>query len=114
MKLLINDTEVQVRWQDNASVKALADMAGEKPVTVPMSMYGGFEQVGPLGRNLPRSDAYTETESGDIVLYEGNQIVLFYGRNAWEYTRLGHVIDRDPAGMRSLLSRGNVTVTIKK
>ena len=108
MKLFINDTAVPVTWEDNASVEALRQLL---PLTVRMSMYGGFEQVGPIGQSLPRSDRQTETAPGDIVLYSGNQIVIFYGENAWSYTRLGHV-DLSPKEMADLLSRGNVTLKI--
>ncbi len=62
-----------------------------------MSMYGGFEQVGEIGTSLPRNDVQTTTSAGDIVLYSGNQIVIFYGNNSWAYTRLGHITDHDDA-----------------
>ena len=112
MKMTIGDTEVNVAWENNDSVRALMDLCREKPLTVEMSMYGGFEQVGSLGRRLPSNDTYTTTASGDIVLYSSNQIVVFYGSNSWEYTRLGRITDRDQAGMRDLLSGGDVTITI--
>lgn len=112
MKMTIGDTEVNVSWENNDSVRALMDLCREKPLAVEMSMYGGFEQVGSLGRRLPSNDTYTTTSSGDIVLYSSNQIVVFYGSNSWEYTRLGHITDQDQAGMRDLLSGGDVTITI--
>ena len=112
MKMTIGDTEVNVSWENNDSVRALMDLCREKPLAVEMSMYGGFEQVGSLGRRLPSNDTYTTTASGDIVLYSSNQIVVFYGSNSWEYTRLGRITDRDQAGMRDLLSGGDVTITI--
>ena len=76
-----------------------------------MSMYGGFEQVGSMGQSLPRNDVQTTTHYGDIVLYSGNQIVIFYGSNTWSYTRLGHV-DLTQEEMTELLGGGDVTVTI--
>ena len=109
MKLTIGGTQVPVTWEDNASVAALKEML---PITVRMSMYGGFEQVGSLGKSLPRSDVQTKTGPGDIVLYSGNSIVIFYGSNSWSYTRLGHV-DLDAARMTELLSNGDVTITIE-
>lgn len=112
MKMTIGGARVNVAWEKNDSVRALMDLCREKPLTVEMSMYGGFEQVGSLGKRLPSNDTYTTTASGDIVLYSSNQIVVFYGSNAWEYTRLGHITDRDEAGMRDLLSGGDVTITI--
>jgi hypothetical protein len=77
-----------------------------------MSAYGGFEQVGSLGQSLPRNDVQTTTDAGDIVLYSGNQIVVFYGSNSWAYTRLGRISDRSAADMAELLGNGNVTLTI--
>ena len=77
-----------------------------------MSMYGGFEQVGPIGQSLPRDDSQTTTQAGDIVLYSGNQIVVFYGSNSWSYTRLGHISDKTAEEMTELLSNGDVTITI--
>ena len=83
------------------------------PLTIHMSMYGGFEQVGPIGRTIVRDDAQTTTASGDIVLYSGNQIVIFYGSNAWAYTRLGHV-DLPTDEMERLLGNGDVTIAIEE
>ena len=111
LRMEINGTEVAVSWEDNESAAALAELAGKNPITVQMSMYGGFEQVGPLGTSLPRSDKQTTTSAGDIVLYSGNQIVVFYGSNSWSYTRLGHV-ELSAAEMSDLLSLGDVTITL--
>lgn len=109
MKLSIGETEVPVTWEDNESTAALEERL---PLTIEMSMYGGFEQVGPIGQSIPREDSQITTEPGDIVLYSGNQIVLFYGSNAWAYTRLGHV-DLSPQEMEDLLGQGDVTITIR-
>ena len=83
-----------------------------EPLVIQMSMYGGFEQVGPIGQSLPRNDVQTTTVSGDIVLYSGNQIVVFYGPNSWAYTRLGHITDKTAFEMKELLGNGDVTITI--
>lgn len=113
LKMMIGDTEVQVEWENNKSVAALKELVKDKPLSIQMSMYGGFEQVGYIGTGLPRNDAQTVTESGDIVLYSGDQIVVFYGSNSWAYTRLGHITDKDAGQMRDLLSNGDVTITIR-
>ncbi len=78
-----------------------------------MSMYGGFEQVGSIGQSLPRNDVQTTTNAGDIVLYSGNQMVVFYGSNSWAYTRLGHIMDKNVAELKELLGNGDVTITIE-
>ena len=112
MKLYINETEIPVTWEDNASVEALRKLAAES-VTVPMSMYGGFEQVGSLGQRLPRNDRQTTTRAGDIVLYSGDQIVVFYGSNTWAYTRLGRM-DLAADELVELLGHGDVTLMLKE
>lgn len=103
---------VSVQWENNDSVNALMELIKDKPLTVPMSMYGTFEQVGSLGTNLPREDVQTTTQAGDIVLYSGNQIVVFYGTNAWAYTRLGKITDKTAEQLTELLGNGNVTLTL--
>ena len=111
MQMKINDTPVTVAWENNESVAALKELAAND-LTIQMSMYGGFEQVGSIGQRLPSSDVQTSTSSGDIVLYSSNQLVVFYGSNSWAYTRLGHITDKTPEEMRTLLSNGDVTITI--
>ena len=112
LSLAINGQSVSVQWEGNESVEALKELVKDKPLTIQMSMYGGFEQVGSLGTNLPRNDRQTKTSAGDIVLYSGNQIVVFYGSNSWAYTRLGYVTDKNAAEMTELLGNGNVTIEI--
>ena len=111
MQMMIGETPVMVAWEDNASVEALRALAAEG-LSIEMSMYGGFEQVGTIGQSLPRDDQQTTTASGDIVLYAGNQLVVFYGSNAWAYTRLGHITDQTPEQMQALLGSGDVTITL--
>ena len=112
LRLLINGTPVSVGWEENESVEALARLAAAEPLTVQMTMYGGFEQVGSLGSSLPRNDVQTVTQAGDIVLYAGNQIVLFYGSNSWAYTRLGRITDVSAEELRNLLANGDVVITL--
>ena len=111
LKLEIDGTELSVVWEDNESVAALTGLASEGPISVELSMYGGFEQVGSLGARLPRNDTQIKTQAGDIVLYAGDQIVLFYGSNAWAYTRLGH-IELSAAELSELLGHGDVTLLL--
>lgn len=112
MKMLINSTSVTVEWENNESVAALKEAVKSNPITIHMSMYGGFEQFGLLGINLPRNDTRITTESGDVILYSGNQMVVFYGSNTWAYTRLGHITDKTQVELATLLSNGNVTVIL--
>ena len=110
--LSIDGVQVGVDWEENESVAALRELAALNPLTIQMSMYGGFEQVGPLGTGLPRRDVQTHTHYGDIVLYSGNQIVIFHGSNSWAYTRLGHIRDLSQAELKELLGQRDVTITL--
>ena len=109
MKVQVGDTIFSATLEENAAVSALVDMMRESPVVLQMSDYSGFEKVGPLGTSLPVDNSQTTTHAGDIVLYNGNQIVIFYGSNSWSYTRLGHIDDL--AGWEEALGNGDVTVT---
>ncbi len=110
MKMFIGETEVPVTWEINGSVKALKELL---PLTIQMSMYGGFEQVGSIGQSITRDDHQITTNYGDIVLYSGNQIVVFYGSNSWAYTRLGH-IDLSQEEMKDLLGNSDITISLKE
>ena len=112
MKMRINDTDIEVEWANNEAVTALKEMVNNNPLTINMSMYGGFEQVGALGANLPANDTRIVTEPGDIVLYSGNQMVVFYGSNTWSYTRLGKIKNKTETQLKELLSNGNVKITL--
>ncbi len=112
LQMTIGDTPVSVDWEDNESLQALKKLCSNQPLIIQMSMYGGFEQVGSIGTDLPQNDVRTTTSSGDIVLYSGNQMVVFYGSNTWAYTRLGHITDKTQAELTELLSNGNVTITL--
>lgn len=112
LQMTIGSTPVSVEWEDNEAVQALKELCQTQPLTIAMSMYGGFEQVGSIGTDLPANDVQTTTAAGDIVLYSGNQMVVFYGSNSWAYTRLGHITDKTPEELTQLLSNGNVTIAL--
>lgn len=112
MRIRINDIDIEIKWEENKAVDALKAAVKNNPMTINMSMYGGFEQVGSLDMSLPHNDTRITTEPGDVILYSGNQIVLFYGSNTWSYTRLGKIKNMNEEQLRELLSKGNVTITI--
>ena len=112
LKMKINGQELTVIWEENESVDALLSLALDSPVIVEMSMYGGFEQVGSLGTSIARDDVKITTQAGDIVLYSGNQIVVFYGSNSWSYTRLGKIDGLSSAELTDLLGNGAVELTL--
>lgn len=110
--LTVSGKRLTVEWAENASVDALRELLEKRPLTVELSQYGGFEQVGALGTSLPRNDVQTTTEPGDIVLYSGSQIVMFYGSNSWAYTRLGRITGMSGEELTALLGVGGVTATL--
>ena len=109
MNVQIGSSTFTAALEDNSAVDALVEILEEGPVTLQLRDYSGFEKVGSLGVSLPTSNRQTTTQAGDIVLYQGNQIVLFYGSNSWSYTRLGKIDDL--AGWEEALGSGDVTVT---
>ena len=111
MKLYFNDTEVPVIWENNQTVQELMEEAGKGDVVVQMSMYSDNEQVGSLGKSYTKNDEQITTHSGDIVLYSGDKIVVFYGSNSWAYTRLGKM-NIPESDVTELLSSGNITLKI--
>ncbi|HQA85892.1 MAG TPA: cyclophilin-like fold protein [Erysipelotrichaceae bacterium] len=110
LTLKIDDIEVDVIWTDNDSVRALKNLAKDG-LTINMSKYGGFEQVGSIGSTLPSSDTRITTSPGDIVLYSSNQVVIFYESNTWSYTKLGH-INLSKSELKDLLGDENVVITL--
>ena len=110
MNVNVNGQDFTATLEQNSAVSALVQMMENGPVTLQLSDYAGFEKVGPLGQSLPASNSQTTTQSGDIVLYQGNQIVMFYGSNSWSYTRIGRIDDL--TGWEEALGSGDVTVTL--
>jgi hypothetical protein len=111
MIMKIGETTVSVIWEENTSVQELIELAKEG-LSISMSKYGGFEQVGAIGSSISREDHRITTAPGDIVLYSGNQLVVFYGSNTWEYTRLGK-IELSEKDLKDLLGNSDVTITIE-
>ena len=104
----IDDAIIDITWKNNDSVKELMEYARDG-LTIEMHQYGGFEQVGSIGRTITRSDSQITTIPGDVVLYSGN---IFYGSNSWSYTKLGH-INLDQDGLNDLLGKSNVTLKLE-
>lgn len=109
----IDGTEVSVAWENNESVDAIRELAASGGLEINMSMYGGFEQVGSIGQSIPRSDEQTTTKAGDIVLYSGNQVVVFYGSNSWAYTRLGRITGKTEQELAEMLGKKNVVLSFE-
>ena len=110
--LTIDGTAVDVQWENNAAVAELYALA-QNTMIVNTSAYGGFEQVGSLPQSFSRSDAQMTTQPGDIVLYSGNQLVVFFGSNSWSYTKLGHISGLSADELAALLDKDIAVIEIK-
>ena len=98
---------------DNSSAMAFYELLEKGPVTIKMTDYGNFEKVGPLGTKLPRNDTQITTQAGDIILYQGNQITIYYDTNSWNFTRLGKVDGVTQAELKKILGKGDVTAVFE-
>ena len=112
LMLSIDGTPVTVLWEDNETVSELLTAAQNGAIEVSASRYGGFEQVGSLPQSFSRSDVQMTTQPGDIVLYSGNQLVIFFGSNSWSYTRLGHVNGMSSEELSDLLNKDVVMIEL--
>ena len=109
MNLYIDNQKVDVTWEDNDSVKELNTIL---PLSINMHEYGGFEQTGSIGKSIARNDIQLDVVPGDIVLYSGNQISVFYSASSWSYTKLGH-INLSNNELDSLLNKDSVLFELK-
>ncbi len=98
--------------EENESAEALKELLTDGSLSISASNYGGFEKVCSLGRKLPSNDKQTTTHAGDICLYNGSQIVIFYGSNSWVYTRLGKVSDVEESELKKVLSGEETEITL--
>ena len=108
----VNGNKLTAALADSTAAKELAEKLKAEPVTVTLNEYGGFEKVGKLPWSLTRTDASIETEPCDIMLYQGNQMTIFYNSNSWSYTKLGHIDNITQEELKALFGEGDVTVTL--
>ena len=113
-KILIsaNGSSLSATLADNVATDALIDLLAKGPISVAMEDYGGFEKVGELPQSLPTDNRQITTSAGDIMLYLGRNIVIFYGSNSWSYTPLGKIDNASPDEIRRVLEGNPAEVTI--
>lgn len=114
IKITVSGKTLPVKIEDNEATRALVAALSEASITYEAHDYGGFEKVGPLGLTLPANNSQITTQPGDVILYSGNQIVLFYGNNTWSYTRLGKIQYESLDELKSFLKagEGNISVSL--
>lgn len=106
------DTTFTAALAANTSTEALKELLSGGPLTIHMSDYASMEKVGPIGMSLPRNDEHIVTEAGDIILYQGNSLVIYYDTNTWNFTKIGKIEGMTKEQLLSALGTGDVTVTI--
>lgn len=111
LAITANGTTLTAAFEDNSSTAAFVDLLREGPVTVSLRDYGNFEKVGPLPQSLPTNDAQVTTQPGDVILYQGNQVTIYYDQNTWSFTRLAHIDGATREGLLAVLGDGDVDVT---
>lgn len=112
--VIVGDNKIKVELSQNVATNALIERLKDGNITYTARDYGGFEKVGNIGISLPTSDTVIQAGAGDVMLYQGNQIVVFYGSNRYSYTRIGRINGYSTAQLRSVLSvdNGDVLITL--
>lgn len=113
MYMHINGNRLEVALADNNATKELIRLLGQGDIVYTADDYGGFEKVGALGHSLPTSNSQITTQPGDVMLYLGNQIVIFYGNNSWSYTPIGRIQGHSLSELRDLLGAGRGEIQVR-
>ncbi len=111
LKIYVNDTTFTATLEENSSAKAFAEFLAQGDMTLDMHDYGSFEKVADLPRSFPRNDKQIDTDAGDIILYQGNAITIYYDKNSWNFTRLARIDNVNKKRLQQILGKGNVKAT---
>ena len=111
LKIEIGQETFTATLANNSSVDALKELLKDGPLTLKMSDYAGMEKGADLGVTLPQNNQQMNTTAGDIILYQGRTLVIYYDTNSWSLTPIGKINDLDEALLKETLGSGDVTVT---
>ena len=111
IKIKVNNQELNVELEDNSSADAFLEKLKNEDIVVNAHDYGNFEKVGNLGFDLPTNDERITTEYGDLILYQGNQITIYYDTNTWSFTKLGKVKGVSQEELKNILGEGDVILS---
>ena len=111
LKIHVNDTTFTATLEENSSAEAFAEFLTQGDMTLDMHDYGSFEKVADLPRSFPRNDKQIDTDAGDIILYQGNSITIYYDKNSWNFTRLARIDNVNKKRLQQILGKGNVKAT---
>ncbi|MBQ8825015.1 MAG: hypothetical protein IJZ64_07295 [Ruminococcus sp.] len=112
LNIKIGENLLTATLEDNSSAKALIELLDFEPLTITLNDYANFEKVGTLLENLPRNDEQLDTDFGDIILYQGNKFVIYYDKNSWSFTKLGHIDNITKEELKNILGDDSVEVTL--
>lgn len=112
MNMEVNGTNIQIKLYDNSSAEAVKELLRKGPFTLSMKDYAHMEKFGSFGMQLPANDQHITTEAGDVILSEGNLLVIYYAPNTWNFTRLGKVQNLSEAELKKVLGKGSITATL--
>lgn len=112
MIMEVNGTAIQIELEKNSSSDAIKEMLHQGSITLSMKDYAHMEKFGELGSNFPRNDKQITTKAGDVILSEGNLLVIYYAPNTWNFTKLGKVVNLTEKELKKVLGKGNITATL--
>ena len=113
MNVYIDNNKLEVTLEDNSSVSALLDVLKQRDIVYQAHDYGDFEKVGDIGVNLPQNNTQITTVPGDVILYQGNNICLYYDTNSWNFTKLGHINGYTQDQLKTLLKAGQGEIEVR-
>ncbi|MES2006026.1 MAG: cyclophilin-like fold protein [Bacteroidota bacterium] len=108
MKITIGSAVFTATLSNNATVTAFK---ARLPITINMTELNGNEKYFNLPNALPANASNPTTiQSGDLMLYGSNTLVLFYKTfsTSYSYTRMGRI--ENPSGLIAALGSESVTV----
>ena len=112
INITIDGRSMSATLADNVATKALVEKLADGPITITMTNYGSFEKVGALPWSLTSADTQIITKPGDIMLYTGSSMVIFYGQNSWAYTPIGVLETSNASEISNFVGTGNKLVTL--
>jgi len=110
--ITINGKTLTADFADNSSAKSLAEALAKSSITYQADDYGNFEKVGDLGQSFPNNDENITTEPGDIILYQGHNLCIYYAQNTWSFTRIAKIKGVSKDELKEFLGEGEITVTL--
>jgi len=114
MYLTIGGVTKSATLVSNSSTEALMAQLQQGIITYEAHDYGNFEKVGSLGYTFPSNDEDITTQPGDLILYQGSNLCIYYDTNSWDFTRIGKLDNMTQADIKTWVNAGgdNVSVTL--